>query len=254
VTDHPVLVPTGAGVLGGMVSEPAGEARAAAVLLEGSAGIRFGPNQVWTRAARAMAGHGVVVLRVDYLGAGDSDPGPRAERQAAVRDAVAWFRDRAGPAELLLVGSCYGARLAIHLAAEEPAVGGFLLLNPFLGPARPASRRGAGRVLALPARALARLRSRPEHGATRRLDPALLGVLGTALRRAGGHAVAGDRDPAAAALLTARRSLGGVGTHLGLEIIPGISLRVWGPAAVQEELVRRVADWTAEWLPARLPR
>jgi dienelactone hydrolase len=252
VTDHPVLVPTGAGVLGGMVSEPAGPAGAAAVLLQGGAGFRFGPNRVWARAARAMARQGVVVLRVDYLGAGDSDPGPASDRRAAVREAVAWFRDRAGPAELLLVGSCYGARLAIHLAAEEQAVGGFLLLNPFLGPAR-AAPRGAGRLLALPARARARLRHRPAHGATRRLDPALRAALGRALPRTGGHAVVGDRDPAAAALLAARRSLGGLGTHLGVEIIPGTSVRAWGTAAVQEELVRRVAGWTAERLPARLP-
>jgi pimeloyl-ACP methyl ester carboxylesterase len=252
VTDHPVLVPTGVGVLGGMVSEPPGPARAAGVLLQGGAGFRFGPNRVWARAARAMAGHGVVVLRVDYLGAGDSDPGPPSDRQAAVRDAVAWFRDRAGAEELLLVGSCYGARLAIHLAAQEPAVGGFLLLNPFLGPARPASGRGR-RFLALPARARARLRHRPAHGASRRLDPALRIALATALRRTGGHAVVGDRDPSTASLLAACRSLGDLGARLSVDVIPGTSVRAWGTAAVQEELVRRVAAWTAERLPARLP-
>jgi dienelactone hydrolase len=250
MTDHPVLVPTGAGVLGGMVSEPEGPARAAAVLLQGGAGFRFGPNRVWARAARAMAKQGVVVLRVDYLGAGDSDPGPASDRRAAVRDAVGWFRDRAGPAEVLLVGSCYGARLAIHLASEEPAVRGFLLLNPFLGPARPAS--GAGRLLALGARARARLRHRRGFGTTRRLDPALRAALGTSLRRTGGHAIVGERDPAAAALVTVRRSLGDLGARLSVEVIPGASVRAWGPSVVQEELVHRVAAWTAERLPALL--
>jgi pimeloyl-ACP methyl ester carboxylesterase len=251
VTDHPVLVSTGMGVLGGMVSEPPGETAAAAVLLQGGGGFRFGPNRVWARAARAMAERGIVVLRVDYPGSGDSDLGPPSERLAAVRDAVAWFRDRVGADELLLVGSCYGARLAIHLAAEEPGVGGFLLLNPFLGPARPASGRGR-RFLALPARVRARLRQRSAHGATRRLDPALRAALGTALRRTGGHTVVGDRDPSATALLAARRSLGDLGARLSVEVIPGISIRAWGTADVQEELVRRVAAWTAGRLPARL--
>ncbi|HEV2927577.1 MAG TPA: hypothetical protein VGW74_02710, partial [Propionibacteriaceae bacterium] len=151
---------------------------------------------------------------------------------------------------LLLVGSCYGARLAIHLAAQEPGVGGFLLLHPFLGPAR----RGRGRrFLDLPARARARLRHRPPHGATRRLDPALRGALATALGRTGGHAVVGDRDPSTASLLAARRSLGDLGARLSVDVIPGTSVRAWGTAAVQEELVRRVAAWTAGRLPAQLP-
>ena len=55
MSDHPVFVPTSSGPVGGIVTEPDGRLRAAAVILEGVGGRRFGVNRVLTRTAWALA-------------------------------------------------------------------------------------------------------------------------------------------------------------------------------------------------------
>lgn len=83
------------------------------------------------------SGAGDHVLRIDYRGVGDStgtiggyaleDPSPLDVRAALGQLAVVGVR------RLVAVGSCYGAPAAMHVAAEDPALAGTVLLAPRSG-------------------------------------------------------------------------------------------------------------------------
>jgi dienelactone hydrolase len=143
MTDHAAIVPTSAGPVGAIVSEPEGEPRGALALLQGGgAPCRAGINAHWTRLARDLAELGVAVLRFDFAGEGESTMvGERVPREIGwrrntdlelLREIVPWFRERAGVEELLVAGSCHGARVGLDLAAEDPRVRGVFAVVPYL--------------------------------------------------------------------------------------------------------------------------
>lgn len=146
MTDHPILIPTSKGPVGGIVSEPEGAPHGAVVLLSGGGPpARCGINAIWTRIAQRLAALGVVVLRFDFATEADSAMvGADVPREPAWRSGVdlpitrqvsAWFRERAGM-QIVLAGSCYGARLALEAAAEDPEVEGVFLVAPYLAGVR----------------------------------------------------------------------------------------------------------------------
>ena len=74
--------------------------------------------------ADRLAAAGFTVLRLDYLGTGDSegvveDPQRLATWQANVHDAAAWLRSVAGCSKISLVGLRLGAALAVQYAAQH---------------------------------------------------------------------------------------------------------------------------------------
>jgi alpha-beta hydrolase superfamily lysophospholipase len=254
MTEHPVLVPVGESVIGGIISGPVGQPTAAAVVLPGGLGFRFGPNRLWARLARDLAGLGLVVFRPDYPGTGDSDPvpGTAANRLATLKGSVDWFRERAGGLPTLLVGNCYGARLAL-LLSDEPGVVALALVNPWLVPprgrrSRTLLRRAAGRPVRAASKLLRRVsgRGRRHPGWTGRDDPELVRALGQAASRMPVRILVGEEDVA-------------LGRHLavlskqieGLEVerASGVRLGAWGQPRSQEETLDRLIRWAEETVP-----
>src|SRR3989442_14733197 len=121
---YPVILPTSAGAVAGVVHEPDDDPIAAVVLLHGGTG-RSGPNRVWTRLAESLSQRGLIAFRTD-----DRDiERPEQDRDfplrtAAAADAIAWFRKETADLELLLVGRCVGARACFWYAVTHGHVAG----------------------------------------------------------------------------------------------------------------------------------
>jgi len=141
--DRAAIVPTAAGPVGAIVSEPENPARGGIVLLQGGgAPCRAGVNAHWSRLGRDLAERDFAVLRFDFTAEGESTlVGEELEREvgwrhnndlAILRELAPWFRELSGVVDLLLAGSCHGARLALDLAAEDPHIGGAFLVVPYL--------------------------------------------------------------------------------------------------------------------------
>ncbi len=151
VNDHAVIVPTGVGPVGGVVSEPIGERRGALIFLPGLGQPgRAGVNANWSRLARDLAALGLAVLRFDLCSEGESTPAGeglkhqegwrRSTDLAILRDVAPWFMRETGERELLLAGSCHGGRVALEFAAYAPAVRALFMVSPYLWNREPAKR------------------------------------------------------------------------------------------------------------------
>jgi len=96
-------------------------------------------NRMHVRLSRELTALGMHVLRFDYRGVGEStgtigeyaldDPNP-----LDVLAAMDCLLD-AGTSRIAVVGSCYGARAALHALADHPALCAAVLLAPPLGDA-----------------------------------------------------------------------------------------------------------------------
>lgn len=116
-----------------------------ALCLPGWSGCRLGPHNVFVELARRASREGVETLRLDVGGRGDSleDP-PVASIRSMTRDAcaaLAALRDRDPPGvPLALVAICSGCKVAIGVAAEDPAIPLLVLWSPEpMGSLRPAA-------------------------------------------------------------------------------------------------------------------
>jgi alpha-beta hydrolase superfamily lysophospholipase len=143
VVERPVQVETGAGTrLFGVLSEPDAPAcpkrRPAVLMLNSGAVHHIGPNRLWVRLARQWAARGLMVLRLDLSGIGDSAPRTGAEDNVvysahAMQDVAAALdflhRDvQAG--ECHLVGLCSGAYHALKAAVAGHDVVSSTMINP----------------------------------------------------------------------------------------------------------------------------
>jgi hypothetical protein len=250
VADRPVLIPTSLGPVGAVVSEPAGEPRAAAVLLQGAGRpARSGVNSFWTAMARALAGRGIAALRFDYAAEGESaqiGEGEYAAAKAEVGDCsragdldlhlldhvVAWFRARLGGVDPFLAGSCQGARMAIEFAAREGAPPTpSLLIAPFL-------KRPFGAAGAAGGRSRRSFGFRRAMGPSDPIDPFVVSCLSAVVRRAPTWMLVGDEDEPEVSLLVDR--LGPVAPDLELEIAPGAALHMLDQPDIQAVAMRRL--------------
>jgi dienelactone hydrolase len=233
VTDRPAFVPTSAGPVGAVVSEPDARPRGAVLLLHGGGGRRFGVNGVWARTGRLLAEDGWTTLRVDCPGRGDSslaDPGEKGW----LRDCLRWLRDRAGSRDVSLVGVCYGARLAVE-AAADPDIGGLFLTVPYL---RSVSSSPLGRAL----RRLATRASLPHRA---RFDPRVKRATVAAARRVPTRILVGALDtwlPDAVALQRAA----GPAAAVRLDVVPGVALHQYRTMLAQEVAIDRIRGWARE--------
>ena len=154
VIEHAVLIPTSAGPVGAVVTEPRVEPRCSLVLLPGGGDAgRSGINASWARAARAIAGRGLTVLRLDYVGTRESGVGyeyylddidewlahgrrryreAKLTRHRYLDEVIEWFRERTGNG-IGLAGSCAGGRDAARLASRQRDIVGVACLVPSLG-------------------------------------------------------------------------------------------------------------------------
>jgi dienelactone hydrolase len=225
VTERPELVPTSLGPAGVIVGEPIGAPRGAALVLQGLGSPRSGFGRIWATTARGLADQGLLVLRVDYPGLGDScrAAGGEETHRQFLREVVAWFRKQTGAARVGGVGTCYGARLALALAADGVLDGGLLLVTPWVG----ARRRRSG-MRDLDRRARRRL------GLAMPLDPDALADLRVASSRVPVRILVGERDTQERATLRAgsRR----LGAPVAVDVEPGVRLHPWPTAAAHEAM------------------
>jgi len=225
MTERPVLVPTSLGFAGVIVGSPIGEPRGAALVLQGLESPRAGFGGIWATAARGLAERGVTVLRVDYPGLGDSSRavgGPETHRRF-LREVVAWFREETGATRVGGAGTCYGARLALALAAEGVLDAGLLLVTPWIG-----VRRGRSGVRDLTRRARRRL------GLPMPLDAGALADLRSVSGRRTVRILVGQEDAQERATLraAARR----LAVPVPVDVEPGVRLHRWSTAAAQEAM------------------
>jgi len=134
-----VYIPDGTDHVFGVLTEPVGKPSGLGVLL--LPGLVYvlstNRNRAFVNLARDLAGYGHRVLRIDYRGVGEStgvigpyaldDPNP-ADVVAAVECLAAGHQT-----DLVVVGSCFGARTAMHTLAEDARLRGMVLLAPPLG-------------------------------------------------------------------------------------------------------------------------
>jgi len=106
----------------------------AVILLNAGIVHRVGPHRLYVKMARSLAAMGVVVLRFDFSGVGDSkvrhDNLP-FERSAVseARDAMNYLAAERGIGRFVLVGLCSGADMSLKTACCDPRVVGAVLLN-----------------------------------------------------------------------------------------------------------------------------
>lgn len=244
MNDRAHILPTRIGLLGGVVTEPDGDASLSVVILPGRGGDRSGVNQMWTRTARALAENGAVVFRPDYPGRGDGAALPHAARdiESAMADAVAWFAGRGAGRPLVFVGECYGARLAVELATGAAGLAGVVMVAPSLYGAT-----GGGLV----ARARRRALRLSPVGGTGRINRPLRRAIADVLRRAPVVALVGDRDAMDADVQRLAAATAGSGVRaLRVETVPGVAIHGHRTIALQEESRRRIVALVASMGPA----
>jgi exosortase A-associated hydrolase 1 len=120
----------------GILHRPRQQASARGVLIVvGGPQYRAGSHRQFTLLARALAAHGIPVLRFDYRGMGDSEGALRDfssvgdDLRAAVDQFIASVP---GMAEVALWGLCDGATAAGLYACADRRVTGVALLNPWI--------------------------------------------------------------------------------------------------------------------------
>ena len=127
----------------GVLSEPGPKvqrARCCAVFLNPGATRHIGPNRMWVEAARRWAVRGVVSLRLDLNGIGESDGEAVLDVEALYQNhlvdqiefAIESLRARLGVHRFVAVGLCSGAFWALHAAVRDPEIRAAVMLNPRL--------------------------------------------------------------------------------------------------------------------------
>lgn len=119
-----------------VASHPASPPACAVILLNAGAIRRIGPNRLHVALGRRLAAEGMLVLRLDQSGLGDSPPrgGPdnivySDHAVADVGRAVAWARSR-GARRVVVVGLCSGAYHAQKAAAAGHPIDAIVPINP----------------------------------------------------------------------------------------------------------------------------
>ena len=123
--------------LAGVITEPAGAAPRVALLLT-TAGLvpKFGPFRLYTQLARRFASEGLLTLRFDLGGIGDSGKGYencglQKRTELEIRAAVDYLDERNDLDGIILGGLCSGAEDSLRYAELDPRVTGLMLVDPF---------------------------------------------------------------------------------------------------------------------------
>jgi len=123
--------------LAGIITEPGGCAPRMGLVLV-SAGLlpKFGPYRLYAELARRLADDGVVTLRFDLGGIGDSGQeyegrSLKTRTDLEIRAAIDYLSERHGFGNVVLGGLCSGAEDSLRLAAADSRVTGVVLIDPF---------------------------------------------------------------------------------------------------------------------------
>jgi pimeloyl-ACP methyl ester carboxylesterase len=147
------------------------------VLLSGRSGVSsVGRSRLFVVLARNLAALGYHVMRFDYRGTGDStgveQPWSMTAPFLADVEAVVGWLEAEGFERIMLMGTCGGARLALHAAPTTPGIAGVALFSPLVRDYTKGERTDALPVTDVARRAF-RLRTltglRDEHTRTRYL-------------------------------------------------------------------------------------
>lgn len=129
----PVFIPSGEDELFGILTSPVVEANGITVVLLTGGGRMSSThrNRMFVHAARRASSLGYHVLRFDYRGVGESSgdvPLAELDRPAIVdlMSALEWLKTQ-GLERVVVVGTCYGGRMALHAAPSIPNLEGLVL-------------------------------------------------------------------------------------------------------------------------------
>ncbi len=125
------------GQLAGVITEPVGTApRAAFVLVSAGLTPKFGPFRLYAQLARRLAAEGVLTLRFDLGGIGDSGQGygghPLKKRtELEIKAAVDFLSESREVEAVVLGGLCSGAEDSFRYAEHDARVAGVVLIDAF---------------------------------------------------------------------------------------------------------------------------
>jgi pimeloyl-ACP methyl ester carboxylesterase len=126
----PVYIPTRGERIGAIVTLPAdASADLGVLLMSGRARDRAHRNGMWVRTAAAVAAEGAYAVRLDYPGVGNSTGSPAVfplehTPAWAVQDACRFLMEHTPVKRMLLVGTCFGARVMLDAAPGVENVAG----------------------------------------------------------------------------------------------------------------------------------
>jgi dienelactone hydrolase len=130
------------GSLVGILTRPAPEfpiRRPAVVILNTGIAHRVGHHRMYVKMARELAALGHVAFRFDFSGIGDSasrgdSVSPFEAHQADVSEALDWLTASCDANEVILIGLCSGADIALNYGHSDKRVVGLVLLDPTIPP------------------------------------------------------------------------------------------------------------------------
>jgi hypothetical protein len=123
--------------LAGIITEPGGRApRLGFVLVSAGLLPKSGPYRLYAQLARRLADDGIVSLRFDLGGIGDSGQEHagrplKARTELEVRAALDYLSERHDLDGIVLGGLCSGAEDSFRSAASDSRVTGVVLIDPF---------------------------------------------------------------------------------------------------------------------------
>jgi alpha/beta superfamily hydrolase len=122
-----------------VTSQPQNLATQAVIFLNNGASPAVGPGSAWLEWAAKVAGAGLVAMRLDFDGLGDSPSRRGSDENDSypigagedVSDAVDWLKTR-GVSHVTLVGLCSGSVLAFDAALRREEIQHIMAINPRL--------------------------------------------------------------------------------------------------------------------------
>ena len=110
------------------------------VISHGFVGNRIGTDRLFVKAARALSGHGYMVLRFDYAGCGESEGDYGAEglnsmvEQTRIVLDYVFDIDGVDPERITLLGHSLGGAVSILTAGKDKRVSSLVLWSPVAHP------------------------------------------------------------------------------------------------------------------------
>jgi pimeloyl-ACP methyl ester carboxylesterase len=139
VKQFPFFAEAGADHIASVLTVPEGEPRGVVISLAGTGRHNLIGSTICAHLSQRLAERGLAHVRLDYAGVGDSpglvptwvlsDVGAAARQARAVLDAV---REALGLRRFVVVGTCYGSRVALSLVSEPDCCGAVCLAVPVL--------------------------------------------------------------------------------------------------------------------------
>ncbi len=151
MSEHAVFVPYGKEHIAAVVTIPERSPRGLVVLLCGIGAPRSHRFQLWPRLARRLASEGLAVVRMDYLGIGDSTGATTTWRYEdlpleEVRTVTRFAMEAAGVDRFAVAGNCIGSHIGLTLAGtDEACLGAACIRMPMLDRGGAKLRRRARR-------------------------------------------------------------------------------------------------------------